>query len=55
MAVSQIPRRVRLITGAGAIHAFLLGLVEAGLMKQYQQGKAYVFVARPDLAERLRR
>ncbi|HET8554474.1 MAG TPA: Fic family protein [Rhodanobacteraceae bacterium] len=33
----------------------LLGLVEAGLMKQYQQGKAYVFVARPDLAERLRR
>lgn len=33
----------------------LLGLVEAGLMKQHRQGKAYVFVARPDLAARLRR
>src|SRR5690348_9678871 len=35
--------------------ADLLGLVQAGLMKQYRQGKAYVFVARPDLSSKLRR
>lgn len=35
--------------------ADLLGLVKAGLMKQYRQGKAFVFVAKPDLADKLRR
>jgi Fic family protein len=35
--------------------ADLLGLVKTGLMKQYKQGKAFVFVARPDLSSRLRR
>lgn len=34
--------------------ADLLGLVEAGLMKQYRQGKAYVFVAHPKLGGKLR-
>jgi Fic family protein len=33
----------------------LLGLMKAGLMKQYRQGNAYVFVARPDLADKLRK
>lgn len=31
----------------------LLGLVEAKLMRQHRQGKAYVFVARPDLSAKL--
>jgi len=35
--------------------ADLLGLVKAGLMTQYRQGNAYVFVARPDLAAKLRK
>ena len=35
--------------------ADLLGLVKAGLMKQYRQGKAFEFVAKPDLALKLRR
>lgn len=35
--------------------ADLLGLVEAGLMSKHRQGNAHVFVARPDLAARLRR
>lgn len=34
--------------------ADLLGLVKAGLMKQHRQGKAFVFIARPDLADKLR-
>lgn len=33
----------------------LLGLVEARLMRQHRQGKAHVFVARPDLSTRLLR
>lgn len=33
----------------------LLGLVGASLMKQHRQRNAYVFVARPDLAAKLRR
>ncbi|MBB1087822.1 Fic family protein [Lysobacter sp. SG-8] len=32
----------------------LVGLVDARLMQRHKQGKAHVFVARPDLAERLR-
>jgi Fic family protein len=31
----------------------LLGLVKARLMRQHKRGKAYVFVARPDLSTRL--
>ncbi|MBB5207908.1 Fic family protein [Chiayiivirga flava] len=33
--------------------ADLLGLVKAKLMRQHKQGKAHVFVARPDLSEKL--
>lgn len=33
----------------------LLGLVDAKLMRQHKQGKAHVFVARPDLSARLLR
>lgn len=33
----------------------LLGLVKAGLMTQHRQGNAYVFVARPNLAAKLRK
>jgi hypothetical protein len=29
--------------------------VKAGLMKRYRHGNAYVFVARPDLADKLRK
>lgn len=32
----------------------MVGLVEAKLMHRHKQGKAHVFVARPDLAEKLR-
>ena len=32
----------------------LVGLVDARLMRRDKQGKAHVFVARPDLAEKLR-
>jgi hypothetical protein len=35
--------------------ADLLGLMKAGLMKQYRQGNAHVFIARPDLADKLRK
>jgi hypothetical protein len=35
--------------------ADLLGLVKAGLLDQHRQGKAFVFVARPDLDKKLRR
>lgn len=33
----------------------LLGLVTAKLLQQYKQGKTWVFVARPDLADKLKR
>ena len=33
----------------------LLGLAEAGLMTKHRQGNAFVFVARPDLANKLRK
>jgi Fic family protein len=35
--------------------ADLLGLMKAGLMNQYRQGNAHVFIARPDLADKLRK
>ena len=31
----------------------LLGLVKARLMRQHKQGKAFVFIAVPDLSEKL--
>ncbi|SFR86378.1 Fic family protein [Dyella sp. OK004] len=34
--------------------ADLLGLVDAGLMDQHRQGKAFVFIARPNLGKKLR-
>ena len=32
----------------------LLGLVASRLMRQYREGRAFVFVARPELAQKLK-